>query len=162
MPKQYERRTKRRYDPTSDVHMADADEGGSSQQNVTSGRTLRPRQRRVAYNVARDDGDTTSSDEDDVEDSPYRIEPRHGKAPVQENSSEDEEAAGGDDEEDEKNEIHQEEINFPIIREPIRFGRGRCVDYSASGMTREVKRWRKIDPYSLEKTSTDPRFHTKE
>ena len=29
-------------------------------------------------------------------------------------------------------------------------------------MTREVKRWRKIDPYSLERTSTDPRVHTKE
>ena len=43
MPKQYERRTKRRYDSTSDAHMADADEGGSSHQNVTNGRTLRPR-----------------------------------------------------------------------------------------------------------------------
>ena len=106
MPKQYERRTKRRYDSTSDVHMADADEGGSSHPNVTSGRTLRPRQRRAADNVARDGGGTTSSDEDDVEDSPYRIEPRHGKTPVQENSSEDEKVAGGDDEEDEENEMH--------------------------------------------------------
>ena len=129
---------------------------------MTSERTLRPRQRRAVDNVARDSGGTTSSDKDDVEDSPYRIEPRHGKAPVQKNNSEDEEAAGGDDEENEKNEMHQEEISFPIIREPIRFGRGRCVDYSASGMTREVKRWRKIDPYSLERTSTDPRVHTKE
>ena len=103
---QYERRTKRRHDSTSDVHMADADEGGSSHPNVTSGRTLRPRQRRAADNVARDVGGTTSSDEDDVEDSPYRIEPRHGKTLVQENSSEDEKAAGGDDEEDEENEMH--------------------------------------------------------
>ena len=129
---------------------------------MTSERTLRPRQRRAVDNVARDSGGTTSSDKDDVEDSPYRIEPRHGKAPVQENSLEDEEAAGGDDEEDEENEMHQEELSFPTIREPIRFGCGRCVDYSASGMTREVKRWRKIDPYSLERTSTDSRFHTKE
>ena len=106
MPKQYERRTKCLYDSTSDVHMADADEGGSSHPNVTSGRTLRPRQRRAADNVARDSGGTTSSDEDDVEDSPYRIEPRHGKAPVHENSSENEEAPGGDDEEDEENEMH--------------------------------------------------------
>ena len=56
MPKQYERRTKRRYDSTSDVHMADADEGGSSHPNVTSERTLRPRQRRAADTVARDSG----------------------------------------------------------------------------------------------------------
>ena len=82
MPKQYERRTKCLYDSTSDVHMANADEGGSSHPNVTSGRTLRPRQRRAADNIARDSGGTTSSDEDDVEDSPYRIEPRHGKAPI--------------------------------------------------------------------------------
>ena len=37
MPKQYERRTKCLYDSTSDVHMADADEGGSSHPNVTVG-----------------------------------------------------------------------------------------------------------------------------
>ena len=42
---QYERRTKRRHDSTSDVHMADADEGGSSHPNVTSGRTLRLRKK---------------------------------------------------------------------------------------------------------------------
>ena len=36
MPKQYERRTKHRYDSTSDAHMADDDEGGSSHPNVTS------------------------------------------------------------------------------------------------------------------------------
>ena len=41
-----------------------------------------------------------------MEDSPYRIEPRHGKTPVQENNSEDEKVAGGDDEEDEENEMH--------------------------------------------------------
>ena len=91
MPKLYERRTKRRFDQTSDVHMEDADEGGSSHPNVTSGRTLRPRKRAAVY-VAGDSGGTTSSDENDVEDSPFMIEPRHGKAPVQENSSEDEEA----------------------------------------------------------------------
>ena len=106
MPKLYERRTKRRYDSTSDVHMADADEGGSSHPNVTSGRTLRPRQKKAANFVAGDSDGTTSSDEDDVEDSPFRVEPRHGKAPVQENSSEDEEAAGEDDEEDEEDERH--------------------------------------------------------
>ena len=78
----HERRTKHRHDSTSDVHMADGDEGGSSHPNVTSGRTLRPRQRRAADNIARDSGGTTSSDEDDVENSPYRIEPRHGKAPI--------------------------------------------------------------------------------
>ena len=139
MPKLYERRTKRRYDSSSDVHMADADEGGSSHQNVTSGRTLRPRKRAADY-VVGDSGGTTSSDEDDVEESPFRVEPTHGKAPIQENSSEDEEAAAGHDEEDEEEEMHQEDLSFPTIRDPIRFGRGRCVDYSASGMTREVKR----------------------
>ena len=53
--------------------MADADEGGSSHPNVTSERTLRPRPKRAADYVARDSGGTTSSDEDDVEDSPFRI-----------------------------------------------------------------------------------------
>ena len=27
-------------------------------------------------------------------------------------------------------------------------------------MTREVKRWREIDPYPKPMTSTDPKFHT--
>ena len=116
MPKQYERRTKRRYDSTSDVHMADADEGGSSHPNVTSGRTMRPRQKRAVDYIAGDSGGTTSSDEDDVEDSPYTIESRHGTAPVQENSSEDEEAAGGYDKEDEEEEMNQEDLSFPTIR----------------------------------------------
>ena len=39
MSKLYERRTKRRYDQSSDVHMADADEGGSSHPDAASGRT---------------------------------------------------------------------------------------------------------------------------
>ena len=136
----HERRTKRRFDSRG----ANQDESGSSGINVVSGKKLRPRDRKRAATADIDDiveeSEHTSSGKDDVEDSPYRIESRHGKAPVQENSSEDEEAAGGYDKEDEEEEMNQEELSFPTIREPIRFGRGRCVDYSASGMTREVKR----------------------
>ena len=156
----HERRTKRRFDSGG----ANQDESGSSRPDVISGRELRPseRKRAAVADIVEESEGGSSSDEDDVEDSPYTIESRHGTAPVQENSSEDEEAAGGYDEEDEEEEMNQEDLSFPTIREPIRFGCVRCVDYSASGMTREVKRWRKIDPYSLERTSTDPRFHTKE
>ena len=41
------KRSKHRHDP-SDIHMADADEGGSSHLNVVSGRELRPRKRSAA------------------------------------------------------------------------------------------------------------------
>ena len=43
----HEKRSKHQHDP-SDIHMADADEGGSSHLNVVSGRELRPRQRSAA------------------------------------------------------------------------------------------------------------------
>ena len=84
----HERRTKRRQDPT-DIHMTDADEGGSSQANVVSSRVLRPRgQKRAATeDIVEGEDDNTSSD-DDVEDEAYRIERRHGKGLAQEESEE--------------------------------------------------------------------------
>ena len=100
----HERRTKHRFDSGG----ANQDESGSSRPDVISGKELRPRERKRAAvaDIVEESEGGSSSDEDDVEDSPYRIEPRHGKTPVQENSSEDEKAAGGDDEEDEENEMH--------------------------------------------------------
>ena len=73
MTRGHERRTKRQQDPT-DIHMANADEGGSSQANVVSGRVLRPRgQKRAATeDIVEGEDDNTSSD-DDVEDEAYRF-----------------------------------------------------------------------------------------
>ena len=90
MTRGYERRTKRRFDSGG----ANQDESGSSHTNMTSDRELRPRERKRAASADIDDimeeSEHTSSDEDDVEDSPYRVEKRHGKTPVHENSSEEE------------------------------------------------------------------------
>ena len=89
---------------------------------------------------------------------------RHGKGPANGSGSDEEEEEGdiGDNDEEEEggSEESEQEIPFHITQRPIRLGSRRCIDYSGSGMTREVKRLRKIDPYSEPKTSTDPRFHT--
>ena len=86
----HERRSKRRFDSGG----ANQDESGSSRTNMTSDRELRPRERKSAASAVIDDimeeSEHTSNDEDDVEDSPYRVEKRHGKTPVHENSSEEE------------------------------------------------------------------------
>ena len=106
-----------------------------------------------------EESEHTSSDEDNVEDSPYRVEQRSGKAPAEESSSEEEEETAGDDEV-EKEKDREENLIYPIIQRPIRLGSRKCVDYYGKGMTREVKRWRSIDPYPEPKNAVDPRFHT--
>lgn len=154
-----ERRTKRRFD----IGGANQDESGSSGTNVISGRELRPRERKRSATASIDDiveeSEHTSSDEDNVEDSPYRVEQRSGKAPAEESSSEEEEETAGDDEV-EKEKDREESLIYPIIQRPIRLGSRKCVDYYGKGMTREVKRWRSIDPYPEPKNAVDPRFHT--
>ena len=129
---------------------------------MTSGRILRPRGRKraAAADIMEESKVGFSSDEDDVEDSPYRVEQRSGKAPADENSSEEEEEAAGDDEEEEEDEEREENLTYPILQRPVILGSRKCVDYYGKGMIREVKRWRAIDPYPEPKTSTDPRFHT--
>ena len=76
--------------------------------------------------------------------------------------SDEEEGDLGDNDEEEEGDSEESEqkIPFPTTQRPIRLGSKRCIDYLGSGMTSEVKRLRKIDPYSEPKTSTDPRFHT--
>ena len=82
----HDRRTKHGHDPAN-VHMADVGEGGSSQPSVTSGRILRPRgQKRAATDDIVEEGNDSSSNDDDVEDSPFRVEPHHGKGLAQEES----------------------------------------------------------------------------
>ena len=127
---------------------------------MVSGRELRPRERKraAAVDIVEESEGGSSSDDDDVEDELYRIEKRHGKAPVQENSSEEEEA--GDGVEEEESEGREENPTYPIIQKPIRLGSRKCADYYEKGMTREVKRWRSIDPYPEPKSLADPRFHT--
>ena len=116
MTRGYERRTKRRFDSGG----ANQDESGSSGTNVISGRELRPRERKRSATASIDDiveeSEHTSSDEDNVEDSPYRVEQRSGKAPANENSSEEEEETDGDDEEEEESEEREENITYPILQ----------------------------------------------
>ena len=101
----HEKRSKHRHD-SSDVHMADADEGGSSHLNVVSGRQLRSRKRPAADDIV-EESDGSSSSDDEVEDETYRMEHRAGKGPIQqdscedakdeeEESEEDDDEAGGD------------------------------------------------------------------
>ena len=88
---------------------------------------------------------------------------RHGKGPADgSDSDEEEEGDLGDNDEEEEGDSEESEqkIPFPTTQRPIRLGSKRCIDYLGSGMTREVKRLRKNDPYSEPKTSTDPKFHT--
>ena len=77
----HEKRSKHRHD-SSDVHMADADEGGSSHPNVVSGRELRLRKRSAADDII-EESDGSSSSDDEVEDETYRVEHRAGKGPIQ-------------------------------------------------------------------------------
>ena len=95
-----------------------------------------------------------------MEDSPYRVEQRSGKAPADEKNSEGEKEAAGDDEEEEESEERKENLTYPVTQRPVRLGSRKYVDYSGKGMTREVKRWRSIDSYPEPNTSTDPGFHT--
>ena len=88
----HEKRSKHRHD-SSDVHMADADEGGSSHLNVVSGRELRSRKKPAACDF-REESNGSSSSDDEVEDETYRAEHRSGKGPVQQDNSEE-----GDDDE---------------------------------------------------------------
>ena len=63
---------------------------------------MRPRGRKraaAAADIMEESKVGFSSDEDVVEDSPYRVEQRSGEAPANENSSEEEEETVGDDEE---------------------------------------------------------------
>ena len=152
----HKRRTKRRFDSGR----ANQDESGFSRTNVVSGRELRPRERKRAGAADIVEESEGGSSSDDEEDSPYRVEQRSGKAPMQENSSDEEEETADDDEEEEESEEREENLTYPIIQRPVRLGSKKCVDYYGKGMTREVKRWRSIDPYPEPKTSTDPRFHT--
>ena len=140
----HERRTKRRFDSGG----ANQDESGSSRPDVISGRELRHRERKraAAADIVEESEGGSSSDEDDVEESPYRVEQRSGKAPAEENNSEEEEETAGDDEEEEEND-REENLTYPIIQRPVRLGSRKCVDYYGMGMTREVKRWKSIDPY---------------
>ena len=154
-----ERRTKHRFDTAG----ANQDESGSSHANVASGRELRPRgqKRAPVDDIGEESEGGSSSDDDDVEDSPFRVEPHHGKGVAQQSSSEEEEeSAGDDDEENEESDENEQGITFLTIQKPVRLGSRKCIDYSRSGMTREVKRLRKIDPYSEPKSSADPKFHT--
>ena len=109
----HERRTKRRFDCGG----ANQDESGSSRPDVISGKELRPRDRKraVAADTVKESDGGSSSDEDDVEDSPYRIEKRHRKNLAQQDSSEEEDAAGVNDEEDEEINESEQNITFPII-----------------------------------------------
>ena len=110
-----ERRTKRRFDSGS----ANQDESRSSGTNVMSGRELRPREKKRSATATIDDiveeSEHTSSDEDDVEDSPYRVEQRSGKAQAEENSSEEEEETAGHDDEEEEN-VREKNLTYPILQ----------------------------------------------
>ena len=89
MPKQFEGKTKRRFDTTS----ANLDEGGSSVPNVVNGRELRIRgqKRQIANDIEEESvGGSSDSSDDEVEDETYRVKPRHGKGPTKQNSDSDE------------------------------------------------------------------------
>ena len=57
-----EKRSKHRHDP-SDIHMADADEGGSSHLNVVSDKELRTRKRPAAGEYLEESDGSSSSDD---------------------------------------------------------------------------------------------------
>jgi len=95
MAGRHEKRSKHWHDPT-DIHMADADEGGSSHLHVVSDRILRTRKRAATSEILEDSNGSSNSD-NDVDDEPYRVEHKVGKGPVQQDSSEE-----ADDEEEEE------------------------------------------------------------
>ena len=96
----HEKRSKHRHD-SSDVHMADADEGGSSHPNVVSGRELRLRKRSAANDTI-EESDGSSYSDDNVEDETYRMEYRAGKGPIQQDNSEDPEDEEEESEDDDE------------------------------------------------------------
>ena len=153
-----ERRTKCRHDP-ADVHMADADEGGSSQPRVTGGRILRPRgQKRATTDDIVEGGNDSTSSDDDVEDEAYRIERRHWKGLVQEESEEEEEEEEGDEKEDDEAEEKSAKAAVPVVFRP-RYAYGTTpTNYYGDGMIETVKRLRGENPYAEERTARDFRF----
>ena len=147
-----EKRSKRQHEPL-DVHMADDDEGDSSQLNVVSGRQMRSRKRSTADDVI-EKSDGSSSSDDEVEDETYRVEHRAGKGPVQQESSEDAE----DEEEESENDDVEGGGDAPIITKP-RYPFGRApTNYFGDGMTETVKRLRRENPYAEARNAIDPRF----
>jgi len=120
------------------------DEGVSSDPVVRSTRELRPRGQKRPHDddiVEESAGESGDSSDDEVEDSTFRVEHRHGKEPANGSESDEEEEGeiGDNDEEEEGNsEESEQEIPFPTTQRPIRLGSRRCIDYSGSGMTREV------------------------
>ena len=147
-----EKRSKRQHDP-SDVHMADDDEGDSSQLNVVSGRQMRSRKRSAADDII-EESDVSSSSDDEVEDETYRVEHRAGKCPVQQESSEDAE------DEEEKSEDDDDEVDgdAPVITKP-RYPFGRApTNYFGDGMTETVKRLRGENSYAEARSARDHRF----
>ena len=145
MAGQHERRSKCRFDSSSDIPMAGIDEGGSSHPNVVSGRELRPRgQKRVATDDIMEESDESSSSDEETEDEIFRVEHRAGKGPAQQNSSEEEAAAGsdsGDDDEEGSDSNNDTGVaNAPVITRP-RYPFGRApTNYFGDGMTEIVRR----------------------
>ena len=132
--------------------MADADEGGSGQPNVFSGKELRTRKRAAASEILEDSNGSSSRD-DDVEDEPYRVEHRAGKGPALESSSED----AADDEEEESGD-DDECGDAPVMNRP-RYPFGHApTNYFGDGMTETVKRLRRENPYAEARNAIDPRF----
>jgi hypothetical protein len=101
-----------------------------------------------------------SSSDDEVEDATFHVEHRHGKGLAQQDSDDEEEqvgdVGGNEEEEEEEGDDSKEEEDhpFPTIQKPVKPATRRCFDYKFSGMKKEVKRLRRIDPYIEEKTST--------
>ena len=87
-------------------------------------------------------GESSDSSDDEIEDSTFRVEHRHGKGPANGSGSDEEEEEGdisdNDEEEEGGSEESEQEIPFHTTQRPIRLGSKRCIDYSGSGMTREV------------------------
>ena len=146
-----EKRSKRQHDPN--VHMADDDEGGSSQLNVVSGRQLRSRKRSATNDIVEESDGSFSSD-DEVEDETYRVEHRAGKGPAQQESSED----GEDEEEESEDDDDEAGGDAPVITKS-RYPFGRApTNYFGDGMTETVKRLRSENPYAETRSARDLRF----
>ena len=66
------------------------------------------------------------------------------------------------DEKEKEGDEKEENLPYPTVRKPSRprpFNK-RYIDYTRSGMPRKVKRLRKINPYTEERSARDSRFHT--
>lgn len=104
--------------------------------------------------------------DDEVDDETFSVEHHQGKGLAQKEDSDDEEEVLGDiygndgeEEEEDDDSEDEEELCFPTIRKPVGPATRRVVDNSVGGMTKEVKRLRKIDPYIRDKTTSDYRFY---